>query len=95
VARAVVQQAIDSLRTFDELVRVTEARCKEGAVAEAEVVRVRLERGRLDTAVAEADLALRQAGIKLLDIRARRTSPPAPWSGPRAFRPPSWRTQRR
>jgi outer membrane protein, heavy metal efflux system len=68
LARDTVEHAVDTLRTFDELVRVTGARFKEGAVAEAELLRVRLERGRLETAVVEAELALRQAGIKLLDL---------------------------
>jgi cobalt-zinc-cadmium efflux system outer membrane protein len=68
LAREAVEQAAETRQSFDEVVRVTEARFKEGAVAESELIRVRLERGRLDTASLETDLALRQAGIKLLDL---------------------------
>lgn len=66
VARHTLDYAVENHRTFESLVTVTEARFKEGAVAEAEVIRVRLERARFDTAVAHAQVALRQAGIKLL-----------------------------
>jgi len=68
LARRNVEQAADNLRTFDELVRVTEARFKEGAAAEGDVLKVRLERARLENAVAHARLAQRQAGIRLLDL---------------------------
>jgi cobalt-zinc-cadmium efflux system outer membrane protein len=68
LARTAVDQARDDLRMFQALLTVTEARFTEGAVAEAEVLKVRLERARLDTTVAQAELTLRQAGIKLLDL---------------------------
>ena len=68
LARRAVEQAVDNLRAFDGLVAVTEARFKEGAVAEGEVLKVRLERARFDNALANAQLRLRHAGIKLLDL---------------------------
>ena len=54
--------------TFDALVEFNRARLEEGAVAEGELLKVRLERGKHDTALTQADLAVRQAGIKLLDV---------------------------
>jgi outer membrane protein, heavy metal efflux system len=68
LARRAVDQVAENLRAFESLVTVTEARFKEGAVAEGEVLKVRLERARLNNAIAQAQLALRQAGIKLLDL---------------------------
>jgi outer membrane protein, heavy metal efflux system len=68
LARRAVDQTIDGLRAFQGLVDVTEARFREGAVAEGEALKVRLERTRFDSAIAQAQLALRQAGIKLLDL---------------------------
>jgi cobalt-zinc-cadmium efflux system outer membrane protein len=68
LARQALEHARANREAFDALVGTTEARFKEGAVAEAEVLKVRLERGRLDTAVAQAQLAQRQAVIKLLDL---------------------------
>jgi cobalt-zinc-cadmium efflux system outer membrane protein len=68
LARRAADQAVDNLRAFEGLVAVTEARFKEGAVAEGEVLKVRLERARFDSAIAHAQLVRRQAGIKLLDL---------------------------
>jgi cobalt-zinc-cadmium efflux system outer membrane protein len=68
LARHAVEHALENRRAFESLVSVTEARFKEGAVAEGEVLKVRLERARFDTVIAQAQLALRQAGIKLLDL---------------------------
>jgi cobalt-zinc-cadmium efflux system outer membrane protein len=67
-ARQAVEQASESRLAFQALVDVTEARFKEGAVAEAEVLKVRLERARFDAAAGQAQLALRQAGIRLLGL---------------------------
>jgi cobalt-zinc-cadmium efflux system outer membrane protein len=66
--RDTLEHATTTLRAFDELVRVTEARFKEGVVAEGELLKVRLERSRLENTVAHAELSLRQAGIRLLDL---------------------------
>jgi len=43
-------------------------RLEEGAIAESELLKVRLERGKHQTALTQAELALRQAGIRLLDL---------------------------
>jgi cobalt-zinc-cadmium efflux system outer membrane protein len=68
LAQHALEHARANRRAFDALVGATEARFREGAVAEAEVLKVRLERTRLDAAIAQAELAQRQAGIKLLDL---------------------------
>ena len=67
-ARQSVAHATDTRRAFQQLVDITDARFREGAVAEAEVVKVRLERARLDAAVSQAHVAVRQAGVKLLEL---------------------------
>jgi cobalt-zinc-cadmium efflux system outer membrane protein len=53
---------------FDELVRFNQVRFEEGEIAEGELLKVKLERVKFDTAVAQAQLAVRQTGIKLLDL---------------------------
>ena len=68
LAHTAVAQAGENLRLFEEFLAVTEARFKEGAVAEGELLKVRLERVRLSNGVAQAELALRQAGIRLLEL---------------------------
>lgn len=68
LAQAARDYAQETRRTFDELVEFNQARVEEGATAEGELIKVRLERGKQDSAVRQADLAVRQAGIKLLDL---------------------------
>jgi outer membrane protein, heavy metal efflux system len=68
LARAARQHARETRKTFDALVEFNQVRLEEGAVAEGELLKVRLERGKHDTALTQADLAVRQAGIKLLDL---------------------------
>lgn len=53
---------------FAELQRFTTARFQEGDVSESELIKVKLERIKFDTSVANATLALRQAKIRLLEI---------------------------
>ena len=68
LARAAREHARETRQTFDALVEFNQVRLEEGAVAEGELLKVRLERGKHDTALTHADLAVRQAGIKLLDL---------------------------
>ncbi len=68
LARAVRDHALETRQTFDTLVDLNRVRLEEGAVAEGEVLKVRLERGKHDMALAQTGLGLRQAGIKLLDL---------------------------
>jgi cobalt-zinc-cadmium efflux system outer membrane protein len=53
---------------FDELIRFNRVRFEEGAIAEGELLKVRLERLKFDAAFSQAELAQRQALIRLLQI---------------------------
>jgi cobalt-zinc-cadmium efflux system outer membrane protein len=68
LARHAVELATENRRAVDGLVTLNETRFRAGAIAEGEVIKVRVERGKADTALAHARLELQQAGIKLLDI---------------------------
>jgi len=68
LARHAVEHATDNRRALDGLVTLNETRLRGGAIAEGEVIKARVERGKADTALAHARLELQQAGIKLLDI---------------------------
>jgi len=67
LARHAVEHATENRRALDTLVTLNETRFRAGAVAEGEVIKARVERGKLETAVAQVRLELQQAGIKLLD----------------------------
>ncbi len=68
IARAGRDHALETRQTFDALVELNQIRLEEGAIAEGELLKVRLERGKHEAARTNAELALRQAGIKLLDL---------------------------
>lgn len=68
LARHAVEHATETRRAFDSLVTLNETRLRAGAVAEGEVIKARVERGKLDTTLAQARLEQQQAGIRLLDI---------------------------
>jgi len=68
LARAGLDHALEIRQTFDTLVDLNQARLEEGAVAESDLLKVRLERGKHQTALTQAELTLRQAGIRLLDL---------------------------
>ena len=53
---------------FEGLVKFNTARFEEGYIAEGELLKVRLERTKFDFAVANAELALRKAKIRLLEL---------------------------
>ena len=59
--------AVENRLTFDQLVTINLSRFKEGAVAEADLIKVRLERARFESAVHQSELGLRQMMIRLLD----------------------------
>jgi cobalt-zinc-cadmium efflux system outer membrane protein len=61
-----VQVAMENRQTFEQLVQINLARFQEGRIAEADLIKVRLERIKLDFAVKQADLGLRRATIRLL-----------------------------
>lgn len=67
LARAAVDLSHEGRQTFEELLRFNQARFDEGAIAELEIIKVRLERVKVDSGVRLAELALRQALIRLLE----------------------------
>ena len=66
--RALLGLAEANLTGFEELVRFNTVRLKEGYISEGELIKVRLERIRFESAVAGSRLALRQANIRLLEL---------------------------
>jgi cobalt-zinc-cadmium efflux system outer membrane protein len=62
-----VDVATENRQTFEQLLQVNLARFQEGRIAEADLIKVRLERIKFDSAVKQADLDLRRATITLLD----------------------------
>jgi outer membrane protein TolC len=68
LARALLLLERENRDNFAELVRLSTARFEEGDIAEGELIKVRLERIKVDSAVANADLTLRQANVRLLEM---------------------------
>ncbi len=58
--------AMENRTSFDELIKFNKVRFEEGAIAEGELLKVKLERVKFDSAFAQAELAQRQAVIRLL-----------------------------
>ena len=67
LARYNVDIAVENRQTFEQLVQFNVARFQQGAIAESEVIKVRLERIKFDTAIKQAELIQRQATIRLLE----------------------------
>ena len=67
VARYSVEIAGENRQTFEQLVQFNLARFREGLIPEADLIRVRLERIKFDTAIKQAQLDLRRATIRLLE----------------------------
>lgn len=68
LARVTLEIARDNRTGFEELVRFNTVRFEEGYIAEGELIRVRLERVKFDSAIATAMLAGRQANVRLLEL---------------------------
>jgi cobalt-zinc-cadmium efflux system outer membrane protein len=68
LARSALELAEEQRGYFGELVQLNQVRLEEGAIAGSELLKVKLERVKFDTAVAQARLAIRQAGIRLLEL---------------------------
>ena len=58
----------ENSRNFDELLRYSEVRLQEGEIAPSEVLKLRLERIKYTSALANARLGLRQSKIRLLEL---------------------------
>jgi cobalt-zinc-cadmium efflux system outer membrane protein len=67
LARRSIDVARENQQTFQGLVQLNLARFQEGAIPEADLIKVRLERIKFDSAVRQAELSLRQAMIRLAE----------------------------
>lgn len=68
LANATLGTTFENRDNFNQVLKVSETRFEEGAIAEGELLKVRLERIKFDSNIAQAQLAQRQAGIKLLEL---------------------------
>ena len=68
LARALLAIERENSENFGELVRFNTVRLEEGYIAEGDLIKVRLERIKIDSAVAGAALAYRQAKVRLLEM---------------------------
>jgi cobalt-zinc-cadmium efflux system outer membrane protein len=67
LARHDLDIAAENRETFEQLVRFNVARFDEGAIAEGDLLKVRLERMKFDSAVRRAELRLSQAMVEVLE----------------------------
>jgi len=67
LARRDTQIATENQQMFQQLVQFNLARFQEGAIPEADLIKVRLERIKFDSALKQADLRFRQAMIQLAE----------------------------
>jgi len=68
LANATLEDGFKNRDNFNQVLKISETRFEEGAIAEGELLKVRLERIKFDSNIAQAQLAQRQAGIKLLEL---------------------------
>jgi outer membrane protein, heavy metal efflux system len=68
LARALLAIEEENRESFAELARFNAVRLEEGYISAGELIKVRLERIKFESAVANARLALRQANIRLLEL---------------------------
>jgi cobalt-zinc-cadmium efflux system outer membrane protein len=81
LARYDVDVATENRRTFEQLTQFNLARFQEGAIAEADLIKVRLERIKFDSAIRQAQLNYRQTAIRLLERVGEISFTPAEISG--------------
>ncbi len=67
LARRDIEVATENRQMFQQLVQFNLARFQEGAIPEADLIKVRLERIKFDSALKQAELRERQAMIKLAE----------------------------
>ena len=68
LARVLLDIEQENRDNFEGLVKLNTARFEEGFIAEGDLIKVRLERTKFDFSVANAQLALRRAKIRLLEL---------------------------
>jgi len=62
-----IEVATENRQTFEQLVNLNVARFQEGSIPEADLIKVRLERIKFDSAIRQAELSYRQAMIRLAE----------------------------
>jgi cobalt-zinc-cadmium efflux system outer membrane protein len=67
LARRSIEVARENQQTFQQLVQLNVARFQQGAIPEADVIKVRLERIKFDSALKQAQLRFRQSMIQLAE----------------------------
>jgi cobalt-zinc-cadmium efflux system outer membrane protein len=67
LARYNVETANENSSTFADLLRLNQVRFEEGAIPEVDLIKVRLERMKFESAARQAELIYRQAVIRLLE----------------------------
>src|ERR1041385_5413971 len=67
LARRSIEVAKENQQTFQNLVQLNLTRFQEGAIPEADLIKVRLERIKFDSAVRQAELSFKQAMIRLAE----------------------------
>ena len=67
LARRDIQVATENQQMFQQLVQFNLARFQEGAIPEADLIKVRLERIKFDSALKQAELSFKQAMIRLAE----------------------------
>jgi outer membrane protein, heavy metal efflux system len=87
LARYNIQIATENRETFQQLVQFNLARFQEGAIPEGDLIKVRLERIKVDAAVKQAELNLRQAVVEILERLEEPMSSRPPVLGELEFRP--------
>lgn len=85
LARYNVDLAASNGQTFEQLLRFNQTRFQEGAIPEVELIKVSLERVKFESAAKQAQVALRQATIRLLEKLAAPVSGPAEVLGEFSF----------
>jgi len=65
LSRYNLEVARENRQTFEQLVQFNITRFEEGAIPEIDLIKVRLERMKVDSAVRQAELNYRQSGIRL------------------------------
>ena len=85
LARYNVDVATESRQTFEQLVEFNRTRFEEGAIPEVDLIKVRLERVKFDSAVKQAEVNRRQAVLRLLEKLGAVDGRPVEISGELAF----------
>jgi cobalt-zinc-cadmium efflux system outer membrane protein len=89
LARYDLEVARESGQTFTELVQFNQVRFEEGAIPEGDLIKVRLERMKFESALKQAELKLRRAAIRLLERLGESTFARVDVSGDLEFNPGS------